>query len=374
MRTEGSREQDKEAALSAPHRESGECREAGGHNNPSAARQSPTGRRAKARPIGAVSAANWREIKTNSIKLIPPPHARTHTRCMFPEPATAISRSAPDPRRVIGLFLARLFAYLLHLQASGQTVIPKKVSYMVGSAEVMVNGFIRTLAVKQLNVAGHTYAARAMRDPDILRKARRPAQAVGGADTSPASADDLLTTLTTTIENFERADILASVIARMIVCALSCVVHETRERTVHTCRGAHPGNAPCRVTSGPPAIIPVAQGPPCFWPPPILAPWSPPGKAAEITHQHINSFPGLREQDRDPETRLTLLRFRATALSTTHRESGECREAGGQNKEGIHKRPRRRNTTETKSKKRCQHNQTTNAPEIPLRRYTRIRR
>lgn len=91
---------------------------------------------------------------------------------MSSEPASLESLSSLDPRRVIGLFLTHLFAYLVRLQASGQTAVPKDIACMVGSAEAMVNHVIRTLAAKQLREVGYTDAAKAVRDPDGLENAR----------------------------------------------------------------------------------------------------------------------------------------------------------------------------------------------------------
>ena len=150
-------------------------------------------------------------------KLIPRPRRGIYTRPMSQEPATAISDMKRDPRRMIGLFLVRLFQYLLRRQASGQTLVPNDKASLVGSAEFMVNGYIRTLAVKQS----------------------------------------------------------------------------------------------CRVGCSPPTIITAGQGPPYFWPPPLLDPWPPPGKAAEIKDHNINSFPGARRRIRDPETKLAHYSFAA---------------------------------------------------------------
>ena len=250
----------------------------------------------------------------------PTPHTRDYARCMSPRPASFFSRSSPDPRRVIGLFLVKLFAYLVRLQASGQTVVLNDIAHMVNSADAMVNGFIRTLAVKQLKLTGYADAAGALRATDSLTRTRRAAQAKGGADSFVSSysyghslrtervqscefstTEDLIARLQTTIETFERADAIASLIARIMVCVLACRSPGSRERLVHSRDATLPPNPSGGACPCPPTIIPVGRGPPCPWPPPILDPGSPPGKAAESKDHHINSFPGARSRVRDPE-------------------------------------------------------------------------
>ena len=188
-----------------------------------------------------------------------------------------MSYASLDPRRVIGLFLAKLFEYLVGLQNSGHKVGPKDIAIMVRSADAMVNSVIRSLAVRQLKDAGYTYAAQALRDRQALRDARRSAQAMGGADSLVCSCSrapsvrieraqgcshvtpaELIDRLKTTIENFERADELADQLARIVLCALAFVFPETREALVF----ARPGNDLCRVGLGPQTIIPVGRGPP----------------------------------------------------------------------------------------------------------------
>ena len=243
---------------------------------------------------------------------------------MSPEPASVTSRSSFDHGRVIWLFLAKLLEYLVGLQTSGESVVPKDIEIMVRSADAMANSIIRSLAVRQLKSAGYTYAARALRDPDSLREARREAQAAGGADSlvcscsrapsvrieraqgcAPVSPSDLLDRLTTTIEIFERADELAGQLARMVLCALAFVFPEVCEPLVF----ARPANDLCRVGFSPPTIIPVAQGPPYTWPPPLLDPGSPPGTAGGIRLSPSNSFPGASKRVRDPEKKLAQYAF-----------------------------------------------------------------
>ena len=217
---------------------------------------------------------------------------------MSPEPASLIVQAVLDPRRVIGLFLTHLFAYLVRLQASGQTAVPKDIACMVSSAEAMVNHVIRTLAAKQLREVGYTDAARALRDPEGLRNARKLAQSTSAADSlvcsreaevriehaqgcEPDTPEDLIHRLQTTIEAFERADEMASLLVRMIVCAMVYVFPETRERPLHARNHADHGIEHCRVSLGPPKPIPVGRGPPYAWPP-------------QVQTSCVFWFPGLR--------------------------------------------------------------------------------
>ena len=198
-------------------------------------------------------------------KIYPSLHARTYTRSMSPEPASLDSLSSLDPRRVIGLFLAKLLAYLVRLQANGQTVIFDDISYMVGSAEALVNHCIRMQAAAQLKSAGFTDAARDMRDPDsfVCRSSRAPSARIERAQgCAPAAPAELIDRLKTTIETFDRADELASAFASMILCALAFVFPETRERDVHPRTDTCPLNEQRKVGLGPPSITPVGQGPP----------------------------------------------------------------------------------------------------------------
>ena len=215
--------------------------------------------------------------QNKKIKTYPTPITRPYTRSMSPEPASVTSRSSFDHGRVIWLFLAKLLEYLVGLQTSGESVAPKDIAIMVRSADAMVNSVIRSLAVRQLKRAGHSYAAHALRDPDALREARRLAESETGSGSlvrscsrahslrtegvqgcAPVSTEDLLDRLRTTIENFERADDLAGQLARMVLCALAFVFPEVCEPLVF----ARPANDLCRVGFSPPTIIPVAQGPP----------------------------------------------------------------------------------------------------------------
>ena len=232
---------------------------------------------------------------------------------MSPEPASAISHASLDPARPVGLFLAKLFAYLVRLQTSGQTVAPHDIAYMVRSAEDMVHGCIRMRASAQLKDAGYIFASEAMRAPGgsaqsmsgagslVHSCSRAPSLRTEGVQgCEPVSPEDLLDRLTTTIETFERVDELAGHLARMVLCALAFVFPQTREPLVF----ARPANDSCRVGFSPPTIIPVGQGPPYTWPPPLLNPGTLPGTAGDIKLSPSNSFPGARRRIRDPEKKL----------------------------------------------------------------------
>ena len=222
-------------------------------------------------------------------------------------------RPSQDPARAVGLFLAKLFAYLVRLQTSDQTIVPHDIAYMVGSAEDMVHGCIRMRASAQLKTAGYTFASEAMRAPggsaqstsvagSLVRTCSRAnslrTEGVQGCAT--ISTEDLIDRLTTTIETFERADELADQLARMIVCALAFAFPQTREPLAF----ARSANDLCRVGFSPPTITPVGQGPPYTWPPPFLDPGAPPGTAGGIRLSPSSSFPGARRRIRDPEKKL----------------------------------------------------------------------
>ena len=191
-------------------------------------------------------------------KTYPTPHARTYALRMYSRPASFISRFSPDPRRVIGLFLVKLFAYLRRLQASGQTVVPNDIAHMVSSADAMVNGYIRTLAVKQLKSAGYASAARALRVPKAQRS-----NASAQINMEPVPVAELIERLQTTIETFERADAIASLIARVIVCVLACGSPGASKTTFRAASNVRATNERLRACPCPPTIIPVGQGPPC---------------------------------------------------------------------------------------------------------------
>ncbi len=149
---------------------------------------------------------------------------------MCSAPASLTNLSSHDPRRVIGLFLARLLAYLVRLHAAGEAVVPKDIAAMAISAETLVTQFIRMRAAARLKACGFTFAVNAMRAPDIPVGARLPAaRTERDQNCEPVTPAELIGRLQTIIETFERAEDMASLLARVIVCALAYIFPETHE-------------------------------------------------------------------------------------------------------------------------------------------------
>lgn len=149
---------------------------------------------------------------------------------MCSAPASFTNLSSHDPRRVIGLFLARLLAYLVRLHAAGGAVVPKDIAAMAHSAEALVSQFIRMRAAEQLKACGFTFAANAMRAPDIPLHSHQPAARIERhQNCERVTPAELIGRLQTTIDTFERAEDMASLLARMIVCALAYIFPEVRE-------------------------------------------------------------------------------------------------------------------------------------------------
>ncbi len=145
---------------------------------------------------------------------------------MYSAPTSLSNLASHDPRRVIGLFLTRLLAYLVRLHAAGEAVVPKDIAAMALSAEALVSQFIRMRAAARLKASGLIFAANAMRAPDIPVSPPLPERAQNCEPVTPA---ELIDRLQTTIETFERAEDMASLLARVIVCALAYIFPETRE-------------------------------------------------------------------------------------------------------------------------------------------------
>ncbi len=215
---------------------------------------------------------------------------------MNPAPSSASDYTSLTIGQLIGLNLARLYAWCMRLQASGETFAPCDFARMVISTDAMVHSYVRMLASNQLKQAGFVFAANAMRTPMGERQACRSAQAEGGADgmvccssrtpsvrielaqgcrvgsresnahIEPAQGCDLISMaalsdrLQTIIENFERAETLASHLARVIVCALVYLEPEVRTSLVFG-EQTEPAFPPCRHIATP-------QEP---WPPPDRA-------------------------------------------------------------------------------------------------------
>ena len=174
---------------------------------------------------------------------------------MTPAPSSVPDYTSLTIGQLIGLNLARLYAWCMRLQASGETRAPRDLARMVISTDAMVHSYVRMLASNQLERAGFTYAASAMRTPIWQRAesfvgSRAPSVRIeraqgcavcsheAGDHIEPAQGCDLNSMaelsdrLQTAIENFERAEILASHLARVIVCALAYLEPEVRTSLV----------------------------------------------------------------------------------------------------------------------------------------------
>ena len=153
---------------------------------------------------------------------------------MNPAPSSAPDYTSLTIGQLIGLNLARLYAWCMRLQATGEMFAPRDLARMVISTDAMLHSYVRMLASNQLERAGFTYAANAMRMPiwqraDSLVCSRAPSvriERAQGCDLN--SMAELFDRLQTTIENFERAETLASHLARVIVCALAYLEPEVR--------------------------------------------------------------------------------------------------------------------------------------------------
>ena len=156
---------------------------------------------------------------------------------------------------------------------------------MVISTDAMVHAYVRMLASNQLQRAGFTFAANAMRTPiwqraDSFVCSRAPSVRIEPAQgcrvgsheaethIDPAEGCELISLaelsdrLQTTIENFERAETLAGHLARVIVCALAYIAPEIRTR----CTYEVAVNRPDEANSDPAAITKEP------WPPPFRKP------------------------------------------------------------------------------------------------------
>ncbi len=201
---------------------------------------------------------------------------------MNPAPSSASDYTSLTIGQLIGLNLARLYAWCMQLHATGEARAPRNLAQMVISTDAMVHSYVRMLASNQLERAGFTFAANAMRMPIWQRTSRfdcsrapsvriEPAQGCAVCSheaevhIEPAQGCDLISLaelsdrLQTAIENFERAETLASHLARVIVCALAYIAPEVRTR----CTYEIAANEPDETKSSPVAI---AKEP---WPPPI---------------------------------------------------------------------------------------------------------
>ena len=187
---------------------------------------------------------------------------------MNPAPSSLPDYASLTIGQLIGLSLARLYAWCMRLQASGETRAPRDLAQMVISTDAMVHSYVRMLASNQLERAGFTFAANAMRTPIWQRTegfvgSRAPSaciQPAQGCDLN--SLAELFGRLQTTIENFERAETLAGHLARVIVCALAYIAPEVRTRCTYEVAVNRPDEAnydPVAITKEP-------------WPPPFRKP------------------------------------------------------------------------------------------------------
>ena len=153
---------------------------------------------------------------------------------MNPAPSSVPDYSSLTIGQLIGLNLARLYAWCMRLHATGETRAPRDLARMAISTDAMVHSYVRMLASTQLERAGFTFAANAMRTPIWKRACSHEAEVHIESDQGCdlISLVELSDRLQTTIENFERAETLASHLARVIVCALAYL--EPAERTSHT--------------------------------------------------------------------------------------------------------------------------------------------
>ena len=217
-------------------------------------------------------------------KTYPTPNRRTYTRSMFPALAPITPLQALGLSQVIELYLARLVQYLISLETSPQTTMPHDLAQKIASADWLVHGYIRMLTSMQLEHAGYTFHARAMRTPvgertqlcrsdqgevgsDINICSREPAVCLNQNQSyEPQTPEQLLTRLETVISNFQRAEHIASVLARMIACALAYIYPETSQSCAYTL----PAIQIRRVGVRTPKTTPVGRGPPYPWPPPAM--------------------------------------------------------------------------------------------------------
>ena len=153
---------------------------------------------------------------------------------MTPAPSSASDYNSLTIGQLIGLNLARLYAWCMRLHASGETFAPCDLARMVISTDALVHAYVRMMASNQLERAGFTFVANAMRMPICQRTCSRAPtvyieRAQGCEQTTSA---ELIDRLKNTIENFERAETLADHLARLIVCALAYLEPAERKSPV----------------------------------------------------------------------------------------------------------------------------------------------
>ena len=209
--------------------------------------------------------------------------------------------------QLIARFLERLVSCLLRLEAEGQTSAPADLTNWVASADALVQGYVRMHTAEQLTRAGYFEAARAMRSyGDCSRDPAVHIEHTQGCQ--PVTPADLLARLNATIETFNRAEEIASVLARIIFCTLLYVSPDEARpplSALFSIRAVRKANR-CKAGSGQTSIDPTGRGPP-FWIPGLC-----PGQLFPGVQSTLNSFPGARQRIRDPEVTL----HSRSALST----------------------------------------------------------
>ena len=155
---------------------------------------------------------------------------------MSPEPATSHKYAELSLDQIIGLFLAQLYGWLIRFHATGAPIAPHDIAQNVAKADALVHAFIRSRAAAQLELAGYTFAADAMREPIWKRsEIRRSDQGGAGSDISgysPQTPAELLEYLETILSNFQRAEAIGCALARMVVYTLAVLTPEMRSSDV----------------------------------------------------------------------------------------------------------------------------------------------
>ena len=201
---------------------------------------------------------------------------------MKPAPASFTPSSASGAAQMIGLFLARLWAALLRLEASQAAIAPAEAASMVHAGEAMVHAFIRGLAATELQAAGFPDAAKALR-----RACADGAGATSPTHMDPVSPAELTRRLEASLLMFERAEALAHQLACMMVCALGLTFSQSRgaqgDNLVSLAEQAALSAVYVKLSFTrakqrypiPPTPIPVGQGPPDCSPPIPNLIWDP---------------------------------------------------------------------------------------------------
>ena len=180
-----------------------------------------------------------------------------------PVSTNAYERLAPG--QVIGLFLARLFAYLMRLETSGETIVRSDIGQLIASAEGLVQSYIRMRASEQLERAGFSDDGHAMRTTTRLCSREPAVHAERSQGCGPYTPAELIARLKPAIEQFERADAIADRLARIILCAICVLTPETREAPVY----ARLTSQIHRMGFSPISMTPTSRDPPDTWPPPV---------------------------------------------------------------------------------------------------------